>query len=616
MIVTALIGVSAFVILDDAESDCSSAQFTDTGRCGDNLTYTLSADGTLVISGNGRMYDYFDNSSPWMKYCGMVTKVVIEDGVTSLGEWAFHGCIYIRELTISGSLNSVRSNAHAAFSGCNLIEKVNITYGTNGSGFDYGAYPVNDCWYQHTPWYQSRNNLKEINFADGIKGIGSDAFRELNITSLVIPDSVTGLGNHTFYKCAKLTDLTYPVSLCPFSDEKCPAFNECRAIQKITFTRGNGIPYDFHNWSKNPQNVNLAPWNMYSDVAKTIVIADNIVEELGHYMFRGCNIKELTVPVSADFYRDAFDGPYGNLEKLTLTKGTGAGNDYHSDNTSIRPWCNVSNIKSITVGEGVTRLGSYMFCNCGVENLVLPNSLVSFGNSAVFKDCTIKNLTIPISLNATWIHEYPYSYTHSAFTGVSGIEKINFTPGSGYGFDYVNDTGSNYAYQNTPWYLCRDTLREINFAEGITRIGSEAFQELHITSLVIPDSVRSLGNHAFYNLAELTSLTVPITIDCVGSTGCPALDKIPNLSYLRFTAGTDGIGYDYADCTPFWNSPPHGLTMIFDSGIKYIGNNTVSEYNLSDTDGKRLEQTAENLSGHVFKGLEPRLFKYDHIYYD
>ncbi len=619
MILALIASAAAVLSVLYTETDASSAQFDDSGRCGDDMTYSLT-DGTLVISGKGGMYDYFENSAPWNKYGGSVTKVVIEDGVTSLGEWAFHGCMNIRELTIPGSLNSVRSNSHAAFAGCVNIEKVNITYGTNGTVFDYDAYPVNDRWYQNTPWYQSRNVLKEINFADGIKGIGSDAFRELNITSVAIPDSVAGFGNHTFYNCAKLTELTYPISLRPFCDEKYPAFHGCGAIQKVTLTNGNGVPYDYCDWEDYPQYGNLAPWNMNPDITKTVVIADN-VSKLGRCMFWGCNLKELTIPVSINLEDDfAFDPirdvgkekNYKNLEKLTFTKGSGRGCDYefYDQDGKFCPWHHATYLDSVTLEEGVTHIGEQMFCSCKIGDLTIRDANISFGSSA-FRTCAIKHLTIPISVNATWrdVNVWTISYDYPAFYEIAGIEKIDFTPGSGYGFDYDAHDGNNRWYQNTPWYQCRDTLKEINFAEGITHIGSDAFRELNITSLVIPNSVKSLGNHAFYNLKNLSSLTLPITLDSVGSTEYPAFDKDDNITKVRYTAGTDGIGHDYSDAVPYWNYPFNsGFTVIFDSNIKYIGTNTLSAYYFTGEGGVRLEPTAENLSGCIFQGtLTPRL---------
>ncbi len=561
LVIFALIASAATVLFVLHEkTDDSSAQVIDSGSCGPNATYTIYAGDSgsvLEITGSGEMNQYNSTPAPWYDHRDDITKIVIMNGISKLGAGAFLDCKNLTELYIPITLNAVVSDKSPAFAGCCSLERVNFTCGDGGYGYNYAAYEVSDSWYQHTPWYQSRDTLKGIYLIHGIKGIGSDAFRELNITSIELPESVVHLGNHCFLNCTKLTDLTIPVSLNSYgSDEKYPAFRGCIALQKVTFTRGNGVPFDYHNWAKSALNTNLAPWNMNSDIAKTIVIVDNVTD-LGHEMFHGCNIKELTIPNSIDFTDSAFPESINNIEKLTLTKGTGMYRGYDSKFASCCPWNNASNLKSVIVEEGVTCIGCDMFYYCNIGDLVLPNTLTSLESYAI-NHCTIKNLTIPISINAVMFDNF------CAFDELSGLERVDFLPGSGYGFDYAAYWASDCWYEMTPWYQCKDTLKEINFTEGITHIGSDAFRELHVKSLVIPNSVESLGCHAFYNMTELTSLTLPITLDTVGSTKYPAFDQVYNISSLTFTAGANGIGHDYIDCTPCWNVQPRGCTMIFE----------------------------------------------------
>ncbi len=276
-----------------AGTDDSFAAQSESGSCGPDAHYDYS-DGILEVSGNGCTYDYGGTvCSPWFDYRSEITKIVIGDGITALGASTFAGCGNVTELTMPISLNTVGSDMSPAFADCSRIEKIDLTYGTDGYGPDYDAYPANNKWYQNTPWYGSRDSLKELNFADGIKGIGSDTFRELNLTSLAIPDSVVALGNHAFYNCGELTDLTYPVSLRPFCDEKYPSFEGCTAINKVTITRGNGVPFDYSRpWWFWDGNCHLAPWNTNSGVAKSIVLSDDL-SKLGKNIFFGCNIKEI-----------------------------------------------------------------------------------------------------------------------------------------------------------------------------------------------------------------------------------------------------------------------------------------------------------------------------------
>ena len=594
MIVAVIASAMAALFVLHAETDNSSAEVVESGWCGPDATYYIFSDGNLLISGTGAMYDYnCFTHAPWYEYRESINRIIISNGITQLGASAFIGMKYVTELTIPITVNSVVSDVNPAFAGCYRIAKICFLMGKDGNGFDYTAYEGSNAWYQNTPWYESRENLKEIEFSYGTTHIGSDAFRDLNITSLEIPDTVTSLGCHSFYNCAKLTELTIPVSLNSYGNENYPAFEGCMAVNKVIFTNGNGVPFDYSDWTLSELNARLAPWNLNSAVTKTIVISDTVTE-LGNHMFYGCNIKELTVPLNALYRCCPFKTPYDSLEKVTITKGNGASCDFDNNASEILPWNSAANLKSIFVEDGVTFIGDFMFYHCTADTVVLPDTIGSFGRYA-FSYSAVRDLTLPISANTIYRDE------HSAFSGTTGIEKITFTPGSGVGFNYTAYEGSNCWYQLTPWYQCRDTLKEIVFKDGIKSIGSDAFRELNIVSLKIPDTVVALGCHSFYQCSKLTDLVIPITLDSICSEKYPAFDRCYAVEALRFTVGTDGIGVDYTNLAPFWCTPSHKLCLIsIDSGITYIGTKTFAGYTFLGPDGEPLEHTAESLSGHVF----------------
>ena len=608
-IIAVIASAMAVMFVLHAESDNSSAEVVESGWCGPDMNYYIYSDGTLKISGTGEMYDYEYVRAPWYEHRDDIKAIQIDSSVTQLGAWAFVGLKHVTKLTLPITLNTVVSDLSPAFAGCYSIEKITFTCGTNGCGYNYSAYVGNNCWYQNTPWYQSRDSLKEITFAYGTEYIGSDSFRELNITSLVIPDSVGSLGSHCFFNCTELTDLTIPVSLNSYGVAECPAFEGCVAVENVTITRGNGVPFDYSDW-EGIFHCNLAPWNLNGNIAKKIVVSDD-VGRLGKFMFYYTNIKELTIPVGATSYSAvytmvyAFLAPYDSLEKVTITKGTGASPDYSviTESSVHNPWNKAPNLKSIVVEEGVTYLGTYTFAYCKVNTLILPNSLVSLGKD--MSVClNVRYLTLPISVNAVQDSKDP------AFRGITGLWELTLTPGTGYGVDYSTDKFSDYWYQSTPWYLSMGYLTEITLQEGIRSLGSNAFCGMNIDHIIIPDSVESLGDHTFYQCRDLYDLALPISLDCSGS----AFDECDWVCYLRFTGGTDGVGFDYTDHLPFWCTSSKKSTLItFDSRISYIGTNTFVGYHFFASDQNELQPVAEDLSGHRFCGAGGELQMLDKI---
>ena len=161
-----------------------SAYAEKSGTCGDNLQWKLTDEGVLTITGTGKMkdWDYF-NDSPWHEN-ESVKQVIIGDGVTTIGEWAFLDCSSLTSVTIP---NSVTTIGKRAFSDCPYLTSVTIGNGVTTIG-DWAFYR---CF-----------SLTSVTIPNSVTTIGSDAFSYCRaLTSVTIPNSVTTIGNSAFYDC-------------------------------------------------------------------------------------------------------------------------------------------------------------------------------------------------------------------------------------------------------------------------------------------------------------------------------------------------------------------------------------------------------------------------------
>lgn len=103
-----------------------------TGKCGDNVTWTLDSNGLLTVSGTGAMANYSTEAPPWYLNRDKIKSVVIEDGVTSVGEVAFYDCGNLTSVTISDSVTRI---SRGAFRECVSLAVVNIGSGVITIGF-------------------------------------------------------------------------------------------------------------------------------------------------------------------------------------------------------------------------------------------------------------------------------------------------------------------------------------------------------------------------------------------------------------------------------------------------------------------------------------------------
>ena len=187
-----------------------------TGKIGDNITWTLDSNGTLTISGTGKMFDYFyfdDELSAFSKD-KRITSVIIENGVTSIGNSMFYTCSSLKSITIPDSVTSI---GVAAFYNCTSLESITIpdsvTIIRNGA-------------------FSGCSSLRSMVIPDSVTDIGNMAFSDcISLESITLPDSVSNIGEGAFYCCPALISIALPDSVPSISDA---AFFSCYSLESIT----------------------------------------------------------------------------------------------------------------------------------------------------------------------------------------------------------------------------------------------------------------------------------------------------------------------------------------------------------------------------------------------
>ena len=179
------IAIMLSIIITGMFNITASAATTASGTCGNNLTWTLDDEGTLTISGTGSMTEYNAYSyPPWYTYRSFIKSVVIDEGVTSIGTYAFYGCTSLTSIEIP---YGVRSIGGSAFYGCTSLASIEIP--DSVTIITAGAF--NNC-----------TSLTSIEIPDSVTSIGYSAFYGCtSLTSVVIGDGVTSIDRNAFNNC-------------------------------------------------------------------------------------------------------------------------------------------------------------------------------------------------------------------------------------------------------------------------------------------------------------------------------------------------------------------------------------------------------------------------------
>ena len=208
------------------------------GKCGDSASWKLDADGVLTITGAGPMADYGAYGPWYIAHLTDIKKVVVQEGVTTIGDHAFANLSYVTSVTIPSSITSI--GAHA-FEKCRLGGAVTLPEGLtaigdfafSGSGMASLTLPESLRTIGNSAFLFC--SLRELTIPDGVTSIGTGAFCNASLTSVKLPASGVTLGDSLFQECEKLTDVTLPADLTVIGPSM---FENCGSLKNVTIPSG------------------------------------------------------------------------------------------------------------------------------------------------------------------------------------------------------------------------------------------------------------------------------------------------------------------------------------------------------------------------------------------
>ena len=397
------------------------------------------------VAYNGGIYSVTGIKEYAFYKCSGLTGVAIGNRVTSIGKNAFYGCSGLANVTIG---NSVTSIGELAFRSCSALTDVAI--GNSVTSIENGVFY--DC-----------SGLRSVTIPSSVTSIGSSAFRGCSsLTDVTIPNSVISIGVMAFNKCIALTDITIPNSVTSIGDA---AFNGCSGLRNVTI--GNSV-------------TSIETKVFYGCSSLTSIIIPNSVTSIVNKAFDGCtSLKELHIEDGETTlslgYKSHSDENIGQglfydcpLESLYLGRNL----SYEADHSyGYSPFYEKTALKSVTIGNSVTKIGEYAFGGCGdLTNVTIGNGVTSIGYNA-FESCSsLTSVTIPGSV--TSIGEY-------AFIGCSSLASMYLIGEIPPTLDRFNFTAGQYL--NLQLYVPQGTLATYKATASWSEF--ENIQEFDVTGI-------------------------------------------------------------------------------------------------------------------------------------
>lgn len=507
--------------------------------------------------------------------CTELAEIIIPDSVTNIGENAFINCIGLKNITISKNVTSIDSSS---FVGCSGVSSITVV----ADNTKYHG--VENCLIDTENKTLVFGCKSSIIPDDGsVTSIGANAFSGcIGLTELMIPDKVTTIGANAFYNCTELTSITgfadmasvvakqanaqsYSVTITGGTSIGINAFEDCTGLMSITI----------------PDSVTRI-WNYaFSECTglTSITIPDSVTS-IGWYAFSGCTgLTSITIGTGVtSILPYAFDG-CSSLEIIVVSENN---EKYISKDGILYDKTDKSIIKvpasikgNITILDGVTSIDSHVFSGRkGLTSITIPDSVTSIGYSAFYNCTGLTSITIPDTV---------ISIGDGAVAYCSALRQISSCK-----YDNAYYLGN----KNNPYVVLHSVIdmntKKMTINPNCKIIYDAAFNDCHyLTSIAIPEGVRSIGCGAFCDCTSLANITIPSTVTSIGARNvfknCTSL-KTLNWNATSCTSFGNSNVYNFSGCTALTSinigkgvtNIPQGLFTGISSPIKIIIPNSVT----------------------------------------
>ncbi|MBR1717326.1 MAG: leucine-rich repeat domain-containing protein [Paludibacteraceae bacterium] len=431
------------------------------------------------------------------------------------------------------------------------------------------------------PWYSFRSSIIGVSISNGITRIGqATCYNCFNLTSVSMGTGVTSIGTSAFYGCSKLPSITIGNHVTTIEQS---AFYNCSALKSITIppsVTSIGTSAFVGCWAMESVYItDLAAWchinfSSYTSSPFYRNARSDVAHGGGNLYVNGTKVTTLRIPDGiTEIPHRAFFGFMG-ITSIQFNQVTTIGN---------HAFAACHGLTSLTFPEGVTAINYNTFGNCSqLQTIYLPASLTTFGDYVWWNCDALTDIyvswteNIP-SLSTSITDKYPqsditlhvpcgtiplykeamrwWSYTivdETVASGTCGADGDNLTWNLCDGTLTISGTGAMvhyWAYEDIPWWNYRGSIQRIVIEEGVTSIGNHAFVQCsNLTSVSLPNTLTAISFLAFGHCTSLPSLTIPSSVTSMAGM---FIHNTPSLTDVYVSWTDDDVPTMPADLHPY-----------------------------------------------------------------
>ena len=452
-----------------------------TGDC----SWVLDDDGTLIISGEGCMGDTY------LWDCSKIVTVIINEGVTNIGNYAFASCNNLISISFAESVTSIGSSA---FAYCTKLTDVILP----SQMLSLGSYSFYGC-----------EHLENIYIPKEVTSIGQDSFSNCKrLTSISLPSKITSIQGELFRFSENLESVTISSKVATIEPD---AFFGCNSLNNVYYL-GESEKWDQIRISNGNDQLNVANRHYLSE--------SGVTGECNWYYFSNTGSLVVSGNGRIGEYGDLLDVPWNSIRDQIKTINI----QYGVTSIGSCSFLLCESLTGVTLPNSVTSIcdRSFKFCT-SLTSLTIPDSVVSIGDDA-FEDCSsLVNIRIPDNVKNIGDYAFCECTNLTSITvgkGVTSIGNGAFVACSNLKSIVVDNDNSYYSSIDGNLYN-KDKTEFVQYAIGKTD-----------TSYTIPDSITSIGNGAFYGCKSITSVTIPDSVKSINENAFFSCANLKNVYYL------------------------------------------------------------------------------------
>lgn len=417
------------------------------------------------------------NSAFWR--CESLRNVILPHSLKEIGYEVFEDCYSLESIIIPENISVISAGL---FSHCTSLQNVTFNNGNNITAIQNGAFydctSLENVYFYGTieDWCNVNIDSNPMEYAENFQLLDNNVLQE--VTQIVIPESISKIGNNQFLGFSNVTSISLPNTIESIGDY---AFFCCYSLKELEIP--NGVTsigeFAFANYLYDYNDFYEDEYTVIKSNQITDIVIPSSVKNIGKNAFAFCT----------------------NLNTVTFEENS----SIESFAEEVFVYCTA--LKNINIPISIKKISEEAFAKCSsLTKIIIPNSVTEICKGAFLKCSSLESITLPFIGSGSYYKHFgyifgAYNYNDNYECVPKTLEEVIITKATEIG---------DYAFSNCYY------IKNFVLPDNLITIGSHAFICCNMKEISIPNSVTTIGDYVFAACHSLTYIVIPSSVENIG----------------------------------------------------------------------------------------------------